>query len=217
MLIQHVSMWRTVLYKELRWAGGCLSDLVSFYFSPGPLYSYHTSCLLSPQTRTMLLFHLCRLFALPRILFPQIRSWTPPSLPSGLLLRDWLRSPQKTQHPVPLLFFLTFLHSTRHRWTFYTCSFVHCAPLGKVSSHPRGSACLAPAPALQTVLDSGKVLTLSADTLLSENEREATQDRRMTWSHLETNPPAAPGSSHKGSAAILSTLPELKKPRVRKR
>lgn len=144
MLIQHVSMRRTVLYKELCWAGGCLSDLASFYFSPGPLYSYHTSCLLSPQTRTMLLFHLCWLFALPRILFPQIHSWTPPSLPSGLLLRDWLRSLQKTQHPVPLLFFLTFLHSTRHRWTFYTCSFVHCAPLGKVSSHPRGSACLAP-------------------------------------------------------------------------
>lgn len=34
---------------------------------------------------------------------------------------------------------------------------------------------------------------------------------------LKTNPLAAPRPSHKGSAAILSTLPELKNPQVRKR
>lgn len=54
--------------------------------------------------------------------------------------------PKKTQHPVPLLSFLIFLQSTRHRWTFYTCSFVHCTLLGKVSSHLQGLCLLSSCP-----------------------------------------------------------------------
>ena len=93
-----------------------------------------------PKMPTMLLLQLCWLFPLPRILFPQIHSRIPPSLPSGLYSERLALVPLRKQHSVPLLSFI-FLHSTHHHRTFYIYSFVYCVVLShtppgwKVSSH----------------------------------------------------------------------------------
>ena len=107
----------TVQGTMLGW-GLPLRSRVLLLFS-WPLYSHRTSCLLSPQTRTMLLFLLCWSFALPRTLFPQIRSWIPPSLPSGLYSERLAQVPPKkpsTQSP----YYSSWLFCQCHRWTFYT-------------------------------------------------------------------------------------------------
>ena len=153
MLIQHASVSRTVLCKELCWAGGCLSDPASFYFSPGH------SILLAPAACCPHKRELCSCFSCADHSLCLEHSSL--RYAHGFLLhflqvftqRDWLRSLQKNPAPSPLTILLDFsVNVTAGHFTLFICSL---CPLGKVvSSHPQGLCLLGSCPG---TLDSARL------------------------------------------------------------